>query len=455
MCGIFGYIGEGNATEVTALGLFAIQHRGQDSCGIATSDGRRITLIKDLGYVKEVFYRDRVEALNGFAAIGHVRYPTQGSPDVLNSQPHLIETLSGPIYAVASNGDVINYAELREKYEKKGVFFLSDNDGELIGRIIVYYVEKKGLSVIEAIEKVMEEVRGAFSALFLTLDKIYAFRDPYGIRPMLVAKMEGGYVVASESCSLDIVRAVEDRREVEPGEILILNTEEISSIKLNAEKYRKGRRTPAHCSFEVIYFARPDSYQFGEFIHEARIKLGEKLAEKDDVEADAVVPVPDSSNFIALGYSRKRGIPLHFGLIRNHYIGRTFIQPHQSIRDESVRQKFNPLFKFFENKKIVLVDDSIVRGTTLRKLVRMIKGAGAKEVHLRIGSPPVKFPCHYGIDTPTFEELIINRVKSIEKVREFMEADSLIYLAVEELKEVLRIPENFCYACFDGNYPVK
>ncbi len=454
MCGIFGYIGRDNATEITAMGLFAVQHRGQESCGIATSDGRRITLVKDMGYVKEVFYRYRIEKLNGFAAIGHVRYPTKGTPDVVNSQPHLIETLSGPIYAFASNGDVVNYQQLREKYEEKGVFFVSGNDGELIGKILVYHMEKEGKSVIEAIEAVMEEVRGAYSALFLTLDRIYAFRDPYGVRPMLVGELDGGYAVASESCSMDIIRA-KRVREVEPAEVIVMGRDGMDSLRFDANRFRAGRLTPAHCSFEVIYFARPDSFQYGEFIYEARLKLGEMLAEKDSVQADAVVPVPDSSNFIALGYSRKRGIPLHFGLIRNHYIGRTFIQPHQSVRDESVRQKFNPLYRFFEGKRIVLVDDSIVRGTTLRKLVRMIKGAGAKEVHLRIGSPPVRFPCRYGIDTPTYEELIINQLGEVDKVRDYMEADSLIYLSVEELKKVLKNKDNFCYACFDGKYPIR
>ncbi len=454
MCGIFGYIGRENATEITAMGLFAVQHRGQESCGIATSDGERITLVKDMGYVKEVFYRYRIEKLNGFAAIGHVRYPTKGTPDVVNSQPHLIETLSGPIYAFASNGDVVNYQQLREKYERKGVFFVSGNDGELIGKILVYHIEKEGRSIPEAIEVIMEEVRGAYSALFLTLDRIYAFRDPYGVRPMLVGELKDGYAVASESCSMDIIRA-RKVREVEPAEVIVMGQDGMDSLRFDADRFRAGRTTPAHCSFEVIYFARPDSFQYGEFIYEARLKLGEMLAEKDTVQADAVVPVPDSSNFIALGYSRKRGIPLHFGLIRNHYIGRTFIQPHQSVRDESVRQKFNPLYRFFEGKRIVLVDDSIVRGTTLRKLVRMIKGAGAKEVHLRIGSPPVRFPCRYGIDTPTYEELIINQLKEVDRVREYMEADSLIYLTVEELKKVLKNKDNFCYACFDGNYPIR
>lgn len=452
MCGIFGYIGKEKASEITALGLFILQHRGQESCGIAVSDGEKLTLIKEMGYVKEVLYQERIEKLDGFAAIGHVRYPTRGTPNLANSQPHLIETLNGPAYAFASNGDIVNYKTLRKEYEKKQIFFHSDNDGELIGKMLVYKLEREGKKIIEAVKEIMEEVKGAYSALFLTKDRIYAFRDPWGFRPMVFGRTEGGFAIGSESVAMDIIRAKE-WREVEPAELLIISQEGVESVKYDEEVLRRGRKTPAHCSFEIIYFARPDSYQYRQFVHEKRMQLGEKLAEKDNIKADAVVPVPDSSNFMALGYSKKSGIPLCFGLIRSHYIGRTFIKPSQSIRDESVRQKFNPLYRFFHGKKIILVDDSIVRGTTIRKIVRMIKGAGAKEVHVRIASPPVKFPCYYGIDTPTYEELIANKMK-IEEIRKFIEADSLMYLTVEELQEVLDNPENFCYACFNGDYPV-
>lgn len=452
MCGIFGYIGEENASEMTALGLFILQHRGQESCGIAVSDGEKLNLVKEMGYVKEVLYQERIEELDGYAAIGHVRYPTRGKPTLENSQPHLIETLSGPAYAFASNGDVANYKELRAKYNSKGVFFHTDNDGELLGKMLVYKIEREGKKIIEAVEELMEEVKGAYSALFLTKDRIYAFRDPWGFRPMVFGRTERGFAVASESVAMDIIRA-KDWREIEPAELLMISKEGVEGVKFDEEKLRKGRKTRAHCSFEIIYFARPDSYQYGQFVHDKRVLLGEKLAEKDTVVVDAVVPVPDSSNFMALGYARKRNIPLCFGLIRSHYIGRTFIKPSQSIRDESVRQKFNPLYRFFHNKRIVLVDDSIVRGTTIRKIVRMIKGAGAKEVHVRIASPPVRFPCRYGIDTPTFEELIANRM-NINEIRKYIEADSLMYLTVEELQDVLDQPENFCYACFNGKYPI-
>ncbi len=451
MCGIFGYIGDEPAAEITALGLFMLQHRGQEACGIAVSDGRKLKLIKELGYVKEVFYQERIEELDGFAAIGHVRYPTRGNPTVENAQPHLITTLRGPLYALASNGDVVNYRSLREAYEKKGVFFDSENDGELLGRMLVYKIEEEEKDPVQAIFELMEEVKGAYSALFLTPTRIYAFRDPWGFRPMVFGKTEAGYAVASESVAMDIIRA-RDWREVEPAELLIISKEGVEGIKFNEEELRGGKNR-AHCSFEIIYFARPDSYQYRQFVHDKRILLGEKLAAKDAVEADAVVPVPDSSNFMALGYSRKRGIPLCFGLIRSHYVGRTFIKPTQSIRDESVRQKFNPLYKFFSGKRIILVDDSIVRGTTIRKIVRMVRGAGAREVHVRIASPPVRFPCRYGIDTPTYEELIANRM-NLEEIRKFIEADSLIYLTVEELREVLDYPRDFCYACFTGEYPV-
>jgi len=454
MCGIIGVFGSEDAALMAALGMFAEQHRGQESCGMAVSDGTVIRLHKSMGLVKEVFTEDMLAQLPGSIAIGHVRYPTKGSATCFNSQPHLLQTLYGPVNALASNGDIVNYASLRRRLEQENVFFTSDNDGELLLKYIAWQMTARGQGIIEAIRELMKEVRGAFSCVFCTRDELYMFRDPHSIRPMVWGKTEqGAVVVASESCALDILD-VSDRQEVPPAGIIRLNSDGITIIENDPSLYR-AVDSCRHCVFEHIYFSRPDSHHFGENIYAVRQKIGARLALHDaGLEADCVVPVPDSSNFMALGYAEQKGIPLSLGLIRNHYIGRTFIKPEQTIRDESVRQKFNVLPNFFAGKKVVLVDDSIVRGTTIRKIVKLIRAAGAEEVHLRIGSPPVKYSCYYGIDTPDAGKLAANRY-SQEELRERSHVDSLWHLPQEELAACVSAPGEYCYACFDGKYALE
>ncbi len=453
MCGIIGIFDHENAAGLATLGLFAEQHRGQESCGMAVNDGKTIRLRKKMGLVKDVFTPDKLQNLKGNIAIGHVRYPTRGASSVYNSQPHIVETLSGPSYALTSNGDITNYKKIRKQLEAKGVYFVSKNDGEMILKYIVYYVEKEGFPIVEAIRLMMKNIKGAYSTILATKKKLYMFRDPYAFRPMSYGKTkDGAVVVASESSALDILY-MKWQQEVEPAEIIIVNENGIESVRNDLNELRAAA-TEKHCIFEHIYFSRPDSFIFGENVYEVRQKIGNILAEDDDINPDIVVPVPDSSNFIALGYARRKNIPYEMGLIRNHYVGRTFIKPEQTIRDESVYQKFNPLPNFFHRKSIALVDDSIVRGTTLKKIVKLIRNAGADEIHLRIGSPPVKFSCFYGIDTPTRQELIANN-KTTEKIRNFIGADSLKYLTIKQLRKTVKEPENYCYACFDGNYPVR
>ena len=455
MCGIAGYFSRNHpdAAQRVMLALYAQQHRGQESCGISASKGSHLLVRRAMGYVKEAFPQSKLEKLSGMAAIGHARYPTRGTSALTNTQPYLIETLGGPIYAIASNGDIINYDEIADDLRVKGVYFSSKNDGELLGRFITYHHERQGMEIVDAIKLLMKRIRGAYSAIFLTRDRIYAFRDIYGFRPMWIGNVEADVAIASESCALDILRA-ENMREIDPGEIVVITHHKEYSVQSSVSPLLdNGQRPTHHCVFELIYFARPDSSQFGEYVYTVRNRIGAQLAQDDDVQADVVVPVPDSANFIAMGYADARGLPYQMALIRNHYVGRTFIRPDQYSRDESVRQKFNPLKDFFDGKRVVLVDDSIVRGTTIRKLVRMIKGKGALEVHLRIGSPPVTHSCYYGIDTPNRQELVANNM-SIEEICEFVGADSMKYLKIEDLKKCVTKPRSFCYACFNGDYPL-
>ena len=453
MCGIIGIFGSENSANMATLGLFAEQHRGQESCGMAVNNGITIKLRKKMGLVKDVFTPEKIKNLEGNIAIGHVRYPTRGASSVYNSQPHIVETLSGPSYALSSNGDIINYREIRSWLEKKGVYFASGNDGELILKYIVYHVEREDYTIPDAIIKLMKTVKGAYSTVLATKTEMYLFRDPYGLRPMSYGKTkDGAIVVASESCALDILY-MDWIEEVNPAEIIVVNEEGITNIENDPNVFR-ATKTNKHCIFEHIYFSRPDSVIFKENVFEVREKIGAIIAENDDIDPDVVVPVPDSSNFIALGYAKYKNKPYEMGLIRNHYVGRTFIKPEQTIRDESVYQKFNPLPNFFKGKIVTLIDDSIVRGTTLRKITKLVRNAGAKEIHLRIGSPAIKNSCYYGIDTPTREELIANS-KSVEKIREYIGSDSLKYLTIEQLEKTVTKPEDFCYACFNGSYPVK
>ncbi|HOD59144.1 MAG TPA: amidophosphoribosyltransferase [Candidatus Syntrophosphaera sp.] len=454
MCGIIGIYGNQEAARIAALGMFAEQHRGQESCGLAVSDGKVIHLHKSMGLVKEVFTDEVLKTLPGYIAVGHVRYPTKGSATKFNTQPHLVETLFGPSYALASNGDLVNYNQIRARLEAENVYFNSDNDGELLVKYLAWQIIAKNKDVVEAIRCLMKDIKGAYSCVFCTRRELFMFRDPLSIRPMIWGKNNNGdVVVASESCVLDILD-VNGRSEVPAAGIIEVNADGVKIIENNPAQYRQQNHH-SYCVFEHIYFSRPDSYHFGENVFEVREDIGRKLAEQDKgLEADCVVPVPDSANFMAVGYAATSGLPLSLGLIRNHYIGRTFIKPEQTIRDESVRQKFNVLPNFFKGKKVVLVDDSIVRGTTIRKIVRMIKLAGAKEIHLRIGCPPICFSCYYGIDTPHREELAANRY-SLEEMKERIGVNSLKYLDMKSLRECLTEPDEYCYACFDGNYPLE
>jgi amidophosphoribosyltransferase len=453
MCGILGVFGNPKAAKLAALGMFAIQHRGQESCGMAVSDGKVIRLRKKMGLVKEVFPESELAALPGTIAVGHVRYPTKGSATEFNTQPHIVETLAGPAYGLASNGDLVNYPSMRRYLEEQNVYFKSDNDGELLVKYIAWQVMRRGEGIIEAIHHLMQDVKGAYSTVLCTRDAMYMFRDPYSIRPMVWGKMpDGTVVVCSESCALDTLGVI-DRKEIPAAGIVKVSAEGIRVIENDANLYRQIKH-PRHCIFEHIYFSRPDSFHFNEDVFRVREKLGAALASRDqDLSADYVVPVPDSSNFIGLGYSNASKIPLSLGLIRNHYIGRTFIKPEQTIRDESVRQKFNLLPNFFKGKRIVLIDDSIVRGTTIRKIVELIKRAGVSEIHLRIGSPMVKHSCYYGIDTPSSEELVANRL-NIEEIRKLAGVDSLKFLQIEDLLSCVKEPQDYCLACFNGDYPL-
>ncbi len=453
MCGIIGIYGNEQAATMAALGLFAEQHRGQESCGMAVSDGKIIRLRKKMGLVKEVFSEEVLSELPGTIAVGHVRYPTKGSATEFNSQPHLVETLAGPTFALASNGDIVNYHQIRQYLESHNVYFNSENDGELLVKFIAYKVEKEGQSIINAIKELMHQIKGAYSTVLCIRREMFIFRDPYSIRPMVWGTTaEGTFVVASESCALDTLN-VHNRREVPAAGIIKVSRDEIEVMENNSHKYR-SHPNYRHCIFEHIYFSRPDSHHFNENVYGVRQRIGAFLAEQDDkLDVDCVVPVPDSSNFIALGYAARKGIPLSHGLIRNHYVGRTFIKPEQTIRDESVRQKFNVLPNFFEGRKIVLIDDSIVRGTTIKKIVDLIRQAGVEEIHLRIGSPQVCYSCYYGIDTPTREELVAN-LYPLEEIRRRTEVTSLRHLPIEALRNCVKAPDDYCYACFNGDYPI-
>lgn len=453
MCGIIGVFGSPDAARMAALGMFAEQHRGQESCGMAVSDGHVIRLRKKMGLVKEVFSDPKIEALPGSIAIGHVRYPTKGSATEFNTQPHLVDTLAGPSYALASNGDLVNYRQVREMLEAEDVYLKSDNDGELLVKYLAYRILRKGDSTEEAIKHLMHEVQGAYSSVLCNRDELYMFRDPHSIRPMVWGRTaEGAVVVASESCALDTLGVLE-RQEVPPAGIIRVNSQGVTQLANDPQLYRSST-TEKHCIFEHIYFSRPDSCHFHEDVFRVRERIGAALAKQDrDLNPDLVVPVPDSSNFIGLGYAHASGAPLSLGLIRNHYIGRTFIKPEQEHRDEGVRQKFNVLPNFFHGKRIVLIDDSIVRGTTIGKIVKLIKEAGAAEIHLRIGSPQVRHSCYYGIDTPNAKELVANR-RTLDEIREITGVDSLKHLSMEDLRQAVSSPESYCYACFNGDYPL-
>ena len=442
-CGVFGIYGNPKAANLTYLGLYALQHRGQESAGIASSDGHHIFRYAGMGKVIDVFEQKHIDNLQGDIAIGHNRYSTTGSSFLRNAQPFRAESNLGPI-VLAHNGNLSNAGTLRAELESRGHIFQTTIDSA----VIVHLMARSGFTDFhEALVHALKQVKGAYSLLVMNNDKIFAVRDPNGLRPLVLGKAQGAYCVASETCSFDIVDGTYIR-EVKQGELIELSRFGIKSF-FPFEKQKQSL-----CVFEYIYFSRPDSIIFGESVHEMRIKLGAMLAQQAPVEADIVVPIPDSSVSAAMGYARESGIPYELAMIRSHYIGRTFIEPSQKIRDFGVKIKFNVVASAVKDKRVVVVDDSIMRGTTMRKIIKMFRNAGAKEIHVRISSPPTRFPCFYGIDIPTKKELIASS-HTIEEIRKYLRVDSIEYMTVDTMLKALDRPEmNFCTACFDGNYPV-
>ena len=441
-CAVFGIFGDREAARKTYLGLYSLQHRGQESAGIAASDGCTFSLHKGMGLVSSVFAgSDVLDALQGNSAIGHTRYSTTGLSGLENAQPILIRFKGGKI-AAAHNGNMVNAGELRRRMEEEGSIFQTTSDSEIVLHLIA---RSKKDTIEEMIADSLEKIEGAYSFVFLTPSKLIAARDPLGFRPLCLGKTQGGYVVASESCALDIIES-EYMRDVTPGEILSIDASGKSSIYLPTSSRR------AFCIFEYIYFSRPDSIIFGDKVDKIRRSLGKTLAKEAPCNADLVIAVPDSANTAALGYARKSAIRFEIGLIRNHYVGRTFIEPHQHERDLDVKIKFNTVSGVLKGKRVVVVEDSIVRGTTLRQLIHLIRDAGAVEVHVRVSSPPVVFPCYYGIDISNRKELIAAS-HSVEEIRSYLEADSLAYLSVEGMLKTVGDGSAYCNACFTGDYP--
>jgi amidophosphoribosyltransferase len=441
-CGIIGIFGHPEAANIAYLGLYALQHRGQESAGIVTSDGCSLSIEKGMGLVAEVFSEQRLGRLQGRSAIGHVRYSTAGSSDLANAQPFLASYRQGSL-ALAHNGNLVNLDPLRAKLEAEGAIFSSTSDSEVIVHLIA---RSSAGSLLEATIEALEQVRGAYGLVLMNEEELLGIRDPYGLRPLSLGKFKDGYALASETCAFDLIEA-EYVRDVEPGEIVQISKEGVRSY------FPFPPVEERQCIFEFIYFARPDSLLLGHSVHQVRHRLGAELAKEAPVEADLVVPVPDSGVPAALGYARESGIPFEHGLIRNHYIGRTFIEPKQSIRHFGVKIKLNAVRQVLEGKRVVVVDDSLVRGTTSRKIVSMIKAAGAREVHLRISSPPIISPCYYGIDTPTRKELTAS-THSTDEIRRYLRADSLAYLSLEGMLKAVGGEDRFCLACFTAKYPI-
>ena len=442
-CGLFGIWNHPEAGNVTYLGLYALQHRGQESAGIAATDGDNFHVERAMGWVADVFTPERLRRLPGHRAIGHVRYSTAGSSNLRNAQPITAKTARGPI-AIAHNGNLTNAEVLRDAMVRDGAIFQSNSDTEVILHLLA---RAPAGPLEEQLAHALRQVKGAYSLLILTREALYAVRDPYGFRPLTLGRLGAAHIVASETCALDLMEAKWER-EVEPGEILVLSDAGVRSL----HPFPQGERL--QCVFEYVYFARPDSILWGRNVHTVRKALGHQLAREHPVEADIVIPVPDSGVSAALGYSEESGTPYELGLIRNHYVGRTFIEPKAGIRHFGVKVKLNPMREMLEGRRVVVVDDSIVRGTTSRKIVKMIRGVGAREVHVRISSPPIQWPCYYGIDTPTRKELIASSHEP-EEIRRYLAADTLGYLSLDGmLKATGGDPAHFCHACFTGNYRV-
>jgi amidophosphoribosyltransferase len=443
-CGVFGIFGHPEAANMTYLGLYALQHRGQESAGIASSDGEQIRLSRAMGHVADIFDGATLSDLNGTSAIGHVRYSTAGESRLSNAQPILIDCAHGQI-AICHNGNLVNARELRDELVRHGSIFQSGSDTEVVLHL---YARSRAASVEDAIVESVSQIQGAYSLALLTKDRLIAVRDPHGFRPLALGRLDDAWVVASETCAMDLIGATYVR-EIEPGEILVIGADGVKSI----------RPFPAaplnHCVFEHVYFARPDSYVFGQSVNEVRTNLGRILAREQPVDADVIVPVPDSGVCAATGFSEASEVPLRMGLIRNHYVGRTFIEPESAIRHFGVKVKLNPVRSILEGRRVVLVDDSIVRGTTSRKIVKMVRSAGAREVHVRISCPPTISPCFYGVDTPRRSELIA-ATHTLDEIRTYLSADSVAYLSHEGLMEAVGAGQtHYCSSCYTGNYPVE
>jgi amidophosphoribosyltransferase len=447
-CGVFAIYGHREASNLTYLGLYALQHRGQESAGIVSSDGRDVYSYKSMGHVAEIFTPERLAELPGHLAIGHTRYSTTGDSALLNAQPFSVACNKGRV-AVAHNGNITNATELRRDLESDGSIFQGTSDTEVILHLVARSRER---TLAGALREALLQLEGAFSLVFLAQDRIIIARDPHGFRPLALGQMETGghttYVFSSETCAFDLIGATY-LNDVEPGEMVIVGPE-----GMTRERWAPASDL-AHCVFEHVYFSRPDSTVFGRSVQESRENLGRLLAREYPANADIVVPVPDSGVPAAIGYASEAKLPFRHGLIRNHYVGRTFIEPSQEIRDFGVKLKLNPVRHLLEGKRIVLVDDSIVRGTTSRKLVRMVRNAGAREVHMRISCPPTVSPCFYGVDTPSKSELIAAN-NTVEEIRRFVEADSLGYLSLGSLRQAVDDHDGrYCYACYTGDYPTE
>jgi amidophosphoribosyltransferase len=449
-CGVVAIYGHPEASKLAYLSLYSMQHRGQESAGICTTDGAELFMHKSMGHVADIFTKPVLATLPGDLAIGHTRYSTAGDTVLLNAQPFSVNCNKGKV-AVAHNGNITNAAELRAHLARRGAIFQASSDTEVILHLMAHSSER---TLTGALRDALLQLEGAFSLVFLAQDRIIVARDPHGFRPLAVGEMEvsGGrkcYVFASETCAFDLIGAVY-LHDVDPGEMISVGPEGITRERWAPEQAR------AHCAFEHVYFSRPDSIVFGRSVEESRENLGRLLAREAPADADLVVPVPDSGVAAAIGYSAESGLPFRQALIRNHYVGRTFIEPSQAIRDFGVKLKLNPVRHLLQGKRVVLVDDSIVRGTTSRKIVRMVRQAGAREVHLRISCPPTISPCFYGVDTPTKSELIASN-HSIEEIRKFVEADSLGYLSLASLRKAVGDDRKheYCYACYTGDYPTE
>ncbi len=442
-CGVCGiYAPNEDVARLAFFALFALQHRGQESAGIATTDGKRLQVYTDMGLVSQVFSEESLSQLTGDIAIGHTRYSTRGSSRAMNAQPIVLGKGSDTM-AIAHNGNLINAEHLHAELCEKGYTFKTSTDTEVIANLILSSPEKEW---VDRIRYAMRRLRGAYSLVIMTKHKLFAVRDPLGVRPLCLGTVDGGWVVASESCALDHIGA-DFLREIEPGEIVAIGENGIDS-----HQGEESRR--ALCIFEYIYFARPDSIINGRLLYQARQAMGAGLAEEYPVEADMVMGVPDSATAAGVGYAIKSGIPLGEGLIKNRYVGRTFIEPHQRIRDLGVKLKFNPLSQMLDGKRMVVIDDSIVRGTTTPQVVKLLKKAGAKEIHMRICAPPLRHPCFFGVDMATRQELIAAH-KTVDEIRDFIGADSLGYLSIEGLIKAVDLPRDiFCRACFTGDYPI-